>query len=261
MDKRELLTRLAADEEERLLLGHVWDKYDQCRRRNLPVCTDFLSPREQGAATRLLQALGAVDGWQMWGGYEEAERRQLHFLPDWQESPEESAIRVLRCRFYEGQNPNHRDFLGSLMGMGLTRGKIGDILVAERSADILVGETVASFLLEQWTAAGRTALSVEEIPLGELTVPQQACRMIRDTVSSLRLDSVVAAGFSTSRSKAAEAITAGRVQVNWVECCKPDRQVSQGDVLTVRGLGKCVVETVGGLSKKGRTGVILKRFV
>ena len=62
-------------------------------------------------------------------------------------------------------------------------------------------------------------------------------------------------------TKAAEAIQAGRVQVNWVVCCKPDRLVSQGDVLTVRGLGKCVVESVGGLSKKGRTGVLLKRFV
>ena len=261
MDKRQLLTRLASDEEERLLLGRVWDKYDQCRGRNLPAATGFLSPREQAAAKRLLQALGAGDGWRLWGGYEAAERRQLHFLPDWQEEPEETAIRALRCRFYEGQTPNHRDFLGSLMGLGLTREKIGDILVAERSADVLVGETVVSFLLEQWTAAGRTALSVEEIPLDRLTVPPQACRVIRDTVSSLRLDSMVAAGFSTSRGKAAEAIQAGRVQVNWVVCCKPDRQVSQGDVLTVRGLGKCVVETVGGLSKKGRTGVTLKRFL
>ena len=84
---------------------------------------------------------------------------------------------------------------------------------------------------------------------------------IRDTVSSLRLDSVLAVGFSLSRGKAAEAVTSGKVQVNWTDCQKPDRPVAQGDTLTLRGLGKCVLEEVGHQTKKGRVFVTLKRYL
>ena len=80
-------------------------------------------------------------------------------------------------------------------------------------------------------------------------------------MSSLRLDAVAASGFSLSRGKAADLIASGRFQLNHRECVKPDRTVAQGDVLTCRGLGKCVVKEVGGPSKKGRTMLVLERYV
>lgn len=261
MEKRELLDRAAADSQERLLLGRVWDKYDQCRRRNIPVCTDFLSPQEQAAVQRLLRMLGAEEGCLFWGGYDGAERRQLHFLPDWQVEPDYEAIRCLRCTFYEAGRLTHRDFLGSLMGLGLTREKIGDILVAENSADVVVSQSVADHLLREWTAAGRTAIHVAEIEPSELNVPVQQTKTLRDTVSSLRLDSVLSVGFSTSRGKAAEVIGAGRVQVNWTDCQKPDRLLRQGDVVSVRGAGKCRLTEVGGATKKGRVFITVERYL
>lgn len=261
MDKRELLDRAARDGEERLLLGRIWDKYDQCRNRNIPSHSDYLSPQEQAAAERLLHMLGAADGFIWWGGYESAERRQLHFLPDWQETPDYDAIRCLRCSFYEPGKLTHRDFLGSLMGLGLTREKIGDILVSEHEADVLVSDSVADFLLRDWTAAGRTALKVQEIGPEELTVPVQQVKELRDTVSSLRLDSVLAVGFSTSRGKAAEAVETGRVQVNWTVCQKPDKQVAEGDVISVRRAGKCRLTTVGNMTKKGRIFITVERYL
>ena len=102
MNRRELLDRASATAEERLLLGRVWDKYEQCRSRCVPTHTEFLSPQEQAAARRLLQAIGAEESeYAFFGGYEGAERRQLHFLPDWAFGPEEDAVAALRCRFYE----------------------------------------------------------------------------------------------------------------------------------------------------------------
>ena len=86
-------------------------------------------------------------------------------------------------------------------------------------------------------------------------------KTIRDTVATLRLDAVVAAGFSTSRAKAAGFISAGRVAVNHRECLKADRPVSQGDTLTCRGLGKCVLTQVLGESRKGRIMVVLERYI
>ena len=244
MDKRDLLDRLAANGDERLLLGRVWDKYEQCRRRNIPVVTGFLSPAEQELVRRLMGALDVREGWLLWGGYDTAQRRQAHFLPDWQTEPDFEAVAALRATFYEPNSLTHRDVLGSLMGLGVTRESVGDILVAEQSVDVLVTEPVRRFLLDSWDSAGRVRLKVQPIGPTELQVPEEKVKLLRDTVSSLRLDSVLSVGFSLSRSKAAEAVTSGKVQVNWADWQKPDRQVVQGDVLTLRGLGKCVLEEV-----------------
>lgn len=261
MDKRTILDAVSQSGEERLLLGHVWDKWEQSSRRNLPAATAFLSPHEQAAAQRLLQSAGARS-YVFFGGYDTAERRQLHFLPDWTDAPDTEAITALRCTFYHADKaPTHRDLLGSLMGLGVTRQSIGDILVSPESADILVSAGVADFLLQQWNAAGRTPLHVAQIDLTALLIPPEQYREIRDTVASLRLDSVAAAAFSTSRAKAAEAIAQGRVEVNWTECRKADRIVAQGDVITVRGAGKCKLSSVGSPTRKGRFPICVKRYI
>ena len=262
MNRRELLDRASATAEERLLFGRVWDKYEQCRSRCVPTHTEFLSPQEQAAARRLLQAIGAEESeYAFFGGYEGAERRQLHFLPDWAFGPEEDAVAALRCRFYEAGTLNHRDFLGSLMGLGLTREKIGDILVGENSADVLVSRTAEPFLLEQWESAGRAHLQVAPLALADVTAPAQAQREVRDTVSSLRLDSVLSSGFSISRGKAADYIAAGKCELNYAPCMKGDKQAAEGDVITIRGLGKIRLETIGGSTKKGRIAIEITRFL
>ena len=262
MEKRLLLDRIASDEEERLLLGGVMDKYERCRRRNVPVTTAFLSLAQQSSVRRLLQSLGAPeDSAVFYGGYDGAERRQAHFLPEWQSEPDRDAVVCLRASFYEPGALTHRDILGSLMGMGLTRQSIGDILVAEKSADIFVCAAAAEALLREWNSAGRVALQVRAVAPEEVSVPPQRTKELRDTVASLRLDSVLSVGFSVSRGKAAEAVARGRVQVNGSECLKPDRQVATGDVLSVRGLGKCRLSCVGGKTKKDRVFITVERYL
>lgn len=261
MDKRTVLDGAASSPEERLVLGRVWDKYQQCRLKNLPSATAFLSPQEQSAARRLLQALGAAEGFVFTGGYEGAERCRLCFLPDWAWEPEPGLIRVLRCAWYQDDAVTHRDLLGSLMGLGITRESVGDILVSRSSADVAVTDTVADFLLQNWDGAGRTALRVTEVPPEHIHIPQAKTKLIRDTVPSLRLDSVVASAFSLSRGRAAEAIGAGKVQLNWTVCQKSAAEVAQGDTVSLRGLGKCQVEEVGNQTKKGRIFVSIKRYL
>ena len=264
MDRRELLDRTAHSPEERLLLSRVWDKCEQCRTRNIPTATGFLSPQEQAAAQHLLNALGCREGYVLWGGYDGAERAVLLFLPDWMDPSDAgtySPIRCLRAAFREGENLTHRDFLGSLMALGLTREKIGDILVEKGGCQVLLDPSMTDFLLQNWDSAGREKLTVTPLPLSALAVPHAAVKEIKDTVSSLRLDNVLAAGFSLSRGRAAEAVEKGAAQVNWTVCQKPDKPVAAGDTITCRGLGKCVLDSVGGPTKKGRLPVVIRRFV
>lgn len=265
MTKTQLLDRCARDGEERVLLARALDKLELAQDRGVPAHTGFLSPAQQACVEDMLRAWGSCR-YVMYGGFEGAERKICAFLPDWQEEEDWLAqagqvLGALRCPFPREAELSHRDILGSLMGLGITREKLGDILVGEGKCDLVVLEETAPIVLSQWEGAGRCRLHPVRIPLEELAAAPAQVRQIRDTVAALRLDAVLASGFSLSRSKAAQLIAAGRAAVNHRECDKPDRLVEEGDVITCRGLGKCVVRQVLGQSRKGRTMVVLERYI
>ena len=265
MTKTELLNKCARSGEERMLLARTLDKLEQAESRSIPAHTPFLSPAEQACVTDLLHAWGQSRHF-FFGGFEGAERQLCVFLPDWQEredflSDSELPVTALRARFPKDADPSHRDVLGALMGLGITREKLGDILFGEGYCDVLCLADTAPILLSQWDGVGRWKVKLQEIPLSGLEIKPPQVRTIRDTVATLRLDAVLASGFSTSRGKAADLIGAGRVMVNHRECLKGDKLVNEGDVLTCRGLGKCVVKEVLGQSRKGRVMLVLERYI
>ncbi|MCI9444769.1 MAG: hypothetical protein HFF69_08620 [Oscillospiraceae bacterium] len=261
MDKNIIITRTAQEPEDRLLLARIWDKYEQTERRSIPSATVFLSPREQRLAQAMLNAAGIRTGYVFDGGCGEAERKILVFLPAWMEEPAGDELVFLRAAFHGEESLTHRDILGSLMGLGVTRERVGDILVSPHSADIVAAPSLRDFFLREWTQAGRVKLTVTEIGREELRLPQAQVKVIRDTVPSLRLDAVAAAAFSMSRGRAAELIAAGKVNLDHVPCLKGDKPVAEGAVLTARGFGKAKLTQVGGLSKKGRVGITVERYL
>lgn len=266
MTKKELLDRCAHNGEERMLLARVLDKLELAQNRGVPAHTQFLSPGEGAVVTDLLNAWGHPRHL-FWGGYPQAERTVCVFLPDWQEEEDfladpESPLTAVEATFPKEASLGHRDILGSLMGLGITREKLGDILLPEEGrCQVVALAEGASILLSQWESAGRWKMKLKEIPLSALMPKPAQVKTIRDTVATPRLDAVLAAGFSLSRSKAAAYISAGKAAVNHRECLKADRQVEEGDVLTCRGLGKCVVKEVPGQSRKGRTMLVLERYI
>ena len=177
MDKTKLLDRAARTGEERLTLARVLDRREQARGRNIPAATDFLSPQERAAAEAMLRLAGAGETeYTALGGYDGAERTVLLFLPDWldpEDAAGQSPLRFLRAEYRAEYGLTHRDILGSLMGMGVTREKLGDLLVGPERCDLIVLESVAQFLLQSWDQAGRAHLRVREIGAEELTVPQE----------------------------------------------------------------------------------------
>lgn len=266
MTKKELLDRYAHNGEERILLGRVLDKLEMAQQRGIPAHTPFLSPGEQASVADLLAAWGRPRHL-FWGGYPDGERQICVFLPDWQEpedvfSDPEGPLSALEAKFPPNASLTHRDILGSLMGLGITREKLGDILFPAPGLCQVVALTEAlPILLSQWESAGRWKVSLTPISLSQLSPKPAQIKTIRDTVATPRLDAVIAAGFSTSRSKAAALISAGKVALNHRECLKGDKLVEEGDVLTCRGLGKCVVREVPGQSRKGRTMLVLERYL
>lgn len=245
-----------------MLLAKVWDKINAGLRRNIPGNTCFLTPREL-EMTRYL--FGDLEGLYAFGGYEGAERKMLVFLPDYLDEnalyEEDSPLVCLRAKFYEGDCPSHRDFLGALMGAGIAREVLGDICVGKDSCDFFVTAEISPYILQNFTSAGRAKVSLNRIPLSEVSVPEPEVKEIKDTLASLRLDSVVSSGFRIGRSLAAQYISAGKAAVNGLPCEKPDKAVTEGDKISLRGMGKIKLKTVGGQTKKGRISVVIDRYV
>lgn len=262
MDKTKLLDHLAADADSRLSLARLLDQLELCRRRDIPTHSHFLSDGEQKLAQQAIAAAGAVK-WTFEGGCEAASRKVCLFLPDWCEAvPDDilAAVEVTLPR--EGEKKlTHRDFLGSLMGLGITRDLLGDILVGEDTAQVICLTSALPILLEQWREVGRYAVSPKEIPLSGLSPAAEHIRRSTETFQSLRFDAVAASAFRISRAKAAALISSGRLLVNHLPCAKPDRLLQEGDSLTGKGLGKCRLAKVNGLSRKGRILVELERYV
>jgi RNA-binding protein YlmH len=263
MNKTELLNKFSKDPEERVVLARVLDQMERTAQRSIPCASQFLSPAQQAAVRPMLDACGHPRHL-FAGGFEGAERAICVFLPDWQEAEDwDSAdeLAAIEAAFPKGADLTHRDLLGGLMGIGLTREKVGDILVLEDRAQIVSLKDAAPIILSQFDQAGRYRLKLREIPLGDLTPAPVQVKLVKDTVATLRLDAVVSSGFSIARGKAADLIAAGRVSVNHRECTKGDKSVAEGDVLTCRGLGKCILKTVGGSSRKGRMIIEMERYL
>ncbi len=264
MNKTELLNKFSKDADERIVLARALDQMERAANRSIPCATQFLSPAQRAALEPLLAACGHPKHL-FHGGYEGAERTVCVFLPDWQEPEDwtaEDELAAIEAAYPPtGADLTHRDLLGGLMGIGLTREKVGDILVGDTAAQIVCLKEAAPIILSQFDQAGRYRLKLKEIPLAALSPAPAEVKLIHDTVSTLRLDAVLASGFSLARGKAADLVTTGRVSLNHRECLKPDKPVAEGDILTCRGLGKCVVKTVGGQSRKGRIIIEIERYL
>ncbi|MGE4354680.1 MAG: RNA-binding protein [Oscillospiraceae bacterium] len=266
MTKTELLNRCARNADDRLVLARVLDKLERAERRAALEHTAFLSPAERAAAEDMLKLYGTAVRYTFFGGYAGAERCVCVFLPDWMRETflwenEQSPVAAIGTELYSQANLTHRDILGSLMGLGLTREKIGDILISNRKCQVLLLREVLDIVLSQWVSVGRYKISAKEIPLTALEAKPPEVREIRDTVAALRLDSVLASGFSLPRSRASALIASGRVSLNHREVLKPDKSVAEGDVLSCRGLGKCTLREITGKSRKDRIIIIIDRYL
>lgn len=265
------------NKEEQILSAILQDKYRQCENRGIPTHTGFLTPAEVSFAEAF--CIKEKARFVLAGGTEDAERRICVFFPagydpDWlakdaavkdrtaEELAAEAFLCVLKISVPKGSKPlTHRDYLGSLLGLGVERSVAGDIFVRENGADIIVLREIADYLAQNLTSVGRAEVSARTAELSELDPGEQKTEEFRDTVASLRLDSVAASAFRSARGRAQEAIRQGLVFVNGRQVLKPDFELSEGDRISVRGKGKAVLSEVGGRTRKDRISINITRFL
>ena len=259
---RSNIDKIAQSSEDKLLLAKLWDKINAGIRKNILASTCFLSPRELEMARYLF---GEPEGLHAFGGYEGSERKMLIYLPDYLDesalTDEDSPLVCLRAEFYHGDSPSHRDFLGALMGAGIGRETVGDICVGKESCDFFVTAEIAPYVEQNFTSAGRTHVRISRISQNEVQIPEPEVKEIKDTLASLRLDSVISSGFRIGRSLASTYVSQGKAAIDGLPCEKPDKAVAEGMKISVRGLGKIKLVAVNGRTKKDRISVTIHRYV
>lgn len=241
------------------LLARIKDLAKLCNKRNKPCYSHFLTPAEQAflKQNREFSHLAALS---FDGGYQEAERAMAVLTPfDYDQvfAYDQSPITILSVTS-KGEKLTHRDILGACMGLGIKRETIGDILEQTTPQVLFCHQSIADYIQQNLTKIGRSNITCAPCSLPE--IPQQEVKTITVTVASLRLDSVLAEGFSLSRDKANQAVKQGIVSVNWLPVTSPSKEVKEGDYITCRGLGKIKLSTVSGQSRKGRTFIEIQQY-
>jgi photosystem II S4 domain protein len=241
-------------------ISRVLDQTDQAIKTWEVVFTDFLSPPELAEAQTVLAKLTEISSI-AWGGYPQAERQRLAIarseLPLDVEQVELTALSIAGNFLFDPAS--HRDFLGSILGTGIVREKVGDILVlGERGAQAIIVPDLVEFFQQSMTQVRTVPVKVMPMPLTELQVREPRKKELTTVEASLRLDAIASAGFGMSRSKMVDLINKGEVRVNWKDISQPSHQLKDGDLVAIRGKGRLFVGDIA-VTKKDRYRVLLTR--
>jgi len=226
-------------------------------RRGRPMATVFLTPPEAKLAEGIARKAGVEAVFS--AGYPGGERQVCCFCPE-----DEEAVFPIQCARIDwpskAQAPTHRDLLGALMALGMERAMMGDLLVWSDHGLLFGLPQLFRLALDGLCQAGNTQVTLtllEEVPAVE---PPGDFEEVRDTVASLRLDSVLASGMRTSRGKTLDWIAQGRVMVNHEPVQHQDHKLQPGDLISIRGFGRLKIVQVGQPTRKDRLPITLHRF-
>lgn len=237
------------------------DKISQCEKNHGIEYTDFVDPALFEIGVDLLKKY-CDSKWFAIGGASGAERKKFVIYPPYLDETKISAeVNLVQAkgRFVD-KKFSHRDFLGALLGLGIQRGKIGDIWLHENGAVIVIDKSIYSFLQVNSFQIKGVDLVLEELNPATWQPPGEKGKLITTTVASLRLDVIAAAGFGTSRSKIVPEIKGGRFKINWREIKDVSFICRHGDTISARGRGRLKILEITGETKKGRIKVMLERL-
>ena len=267
MNKQEILKDYRK-QEDKMCLSQILDKIEFVKTREKIEYTDFLDMYQISLAENFLNKI-KFENYKLYGGYEEAERKILILYPEkYNENMIEKnytkMLKVIRVNLPEEEygKYSHRNYLGGIVKLGLKREKVGDILVANEGADIIVMHDFVEVLKKELPSLTRFEKSdIEILELKELRKKEIKIENIKIIVPSLRLDNIVSDLARTSRSKAKQIIEQERVFINGQNETKLSKQIKIGDIITIRGKGRFIVKEFEGTTRSGRTVIVVEKYI
>lgn len=267
MNKLEMLNQYKK-QEDKICLSKVLDKIEEVNKKGKIEYTDFFDMYQVALVKKFL-IKNSFTNYMLYGGFVDAERKVLIVYPE--KYDEEmlkknlnKVLNIVRIKLPEELigKYSHRNYLGGIVKLGLKREKVGDIIVSEDGADIIVVKDFSEILKEQLLSLTRFQNSkieiedIEKIRKQELKIEE-----IKIIVPSLRLDNFVSDLAKTSRNKAAQIINQERVFINGQLETKVSKQIKMKDIITIRGKGRFVVKELSGTTRSGRAVVVVEKFI
>ncbi len=240
-----------------LLTARISDTADIAYKTDNFKFLGFLSLEEAVLANKILEKQNIK--FCFYGGYDSAERVMLCCMPSWSDTPN-FPITAVTFSYREADKLTHRDFLGALMSLGLTREAVGDILVGEGKTVAFLSDEICEYVLTQLNKIGRVGVTLKKGYLEPL--PQKGeLAEFSVTVVSTRLDCIVAALSNCSRNTATELILSGFVSLNSQTVEKLTKTVCESDAVTIRGKGKFIISSLSDVTRKNRIVLKYKKYV
>ncbi len=247
--------------EELLLQKRLIELSNLAYNRDIVTFSDFLNLNELNILHSTPKDMFPAV-YETYGGYEYAERQMVAFLPDalyyeFRYPFQPLKVTPLYDRFAE--TLSHRDYLGAVLNLGIDRCKTGDILVQGKEAIIFAADSIAPYVEESLSKVRHTSVCVTAGTFQDFHyVPE--FEHIKGTVSSVRLDSVLAVAFPLSRSRVAGMIEGAKVYVNGRLTTSNSHHLKEGDIISVRGMGRAVYGGIQSETRKGRYSILVSRY-
>ncbi len=247
------------DKDEQILRKRLLDLANTSYQRGINMFSDFLNLNEQNIISGLKNELPRIKYFAN-GGFPEAERKILCFCGNEQFTEAEEITFPISCIRIEPLNQkfsdtlNHRDFLGAVLNLGLDRSKIGDIIIEENKGTIFSHTTISPFITEQLVKVKHTMVTCRIIEQRDFDYHPKFTEIV-DTVSSVRLDSILSVAFKSSRSSLTGLIEGGKVFVGGKQILSNSYTLKENDIVSVRGMGKFIYAGTSYQTKKGRYSV------
>lgn len=250
------------DDEEKQFVRVVTEYAKRADQQNRPFFTHFYNKDWMQSVLSQYVAKNAYLNYVSFGGYKEAERQILAISPYPLEDTDYliGALNI-EVRTGIGKALSHRDYLGAIMGLGIERNTIGDIILHDQGAYVFIENNMIPYIRSQLVSIGKyQKLNIEEIQLTDIAIEKPKTKEIETTVSALRMDAVCAAAFGVSRSECVKLMQGDKARCNGL-VKGASEVVHEGDVLTLRGYGKAKLMAVNGRTKKERIHITIEKYI
>lgn len=246
--------------EEKQFLKSLIEYEKKFVTQNRSLFTDFYN--KDWMQDVLQRYLGCTQqpGLKYFGGYEDAERAVAGFVDEYNEDEPICALRI-NVKTGPQKALSHRDYLGALLGLGIERSKLGDIIIDEQGAYLIVKPPLDEYIQWNVTSIGRySQIEIRQIDFSEIKAVKPTTKAIRGTVASLRADSIFALAFGISRSTAAKLLQHEK-GLRFGSSIESSTILKEGDVCVLRGYGKFRLENIGGQTRKDRISIAIEKYV
>ena len=238
--------------DERPFIDTVEDWIERVSMQYAPYLTEFLDPRQAYILETLVRQSSDLK-FELFGGYEAAERKRCMIFPEYyQPTQEEFEIDLFEVHYPKKFSElSHGKILGSLCGVGIKREFFGDIISDGENWQVFVASEVSSYMQLQVTKIGKVSVRLEPLDYTQILIPKDGWTPEQTTVTSLRLDTVISNVFNISRQRSKQLIEAEKIKVNWRVFTRPDFDLDLLDIVSIRGFGRLQIQAIEGTTKKG----------